>query len=119
MSEIVKDPEILGGMPVFAGTRVPVKNLFDALIGGDSIPEFLDDFPTVTFEQVQAVLENTEGISFDPAVCHGKPVIKGTRVLVSSILGALAGGDSQEDVERDYAITSGQVEAALQFASDK
>lgn len=60
MSEIVKDPEILGGMPVFAGTRVPVKNLFDALIGGDSIPEFLDDFPTVTFEQVQAVLTEAE-----------------------------------------------------------
>ena len=60
MSEIVKDPEILGGMPVFAGTRVPVKNLFDALIGGDSIPEFLDDFPTVTFEQVQAVLAEAE-----------------------------------------------------------
>ena len=60
MSEIVKDPEILGGMPVFAGTRVPVKNLFDALIGGDSIPGFLDDFPTVTFEQVQAVLSEAE-----------------------------------------------------------
>ena len=60
MSEIVKDPEILGGMPVFAGTRVPVKNLFDALIGGDSIPEFLDDFPTVTLEQVQALLSEAE-----------------------------------------------------------
>jgi uncharacterized protein (DUF433 family) len=60
MSEIVKDPEILGGMAVFAGTRVPVKNLFDAIIGGDSIPEFLDDFPTVTFAQVQAVLSEAE-----------------------------------------------------------
>ena len=60
MSEIVKDPEILGGVPVFAGTRVPVKNLRDALIGGDSIPEFLDDFPTVTFEQVQAVLKEAD-----------------------------------------------------------
>lgn len=60
MNVIVKDPEILGGIPVFAGTRVPVKNLFDALIGGDSIPEFLDDFPTVTFEQVREVLEDAE-----------------------------------------------------------
>lgn len=60
----------------------------------------------------------TEGISIDPAVCHGKPVIKGTRVLVSTILGALAGGDSREDVERDYSITTAQISAALQFASD-
>lgn len=60
----------------------------------------------------------TEGISIDPAVCHGKPVIKGTRVLVSTILGALAGGDSREDVEQDYAITPAQISAALQFASD-
>lgn len=60
----------------------------------------------------------TDGISIDPAVCHGKPVIKGTRVLVSTILGALAGGDSREEVERDYSITSDQISAALQFASD-
>lgn len=60
MSEIVKNPEILGGMPVFAGTRVPIKNLFDALIGGDTISEFLDDFPTVTLAQVQSVLAEAE-----------------------------------------------------------
>lgn len=68
MNVIVKDPEILGGIPVFAGTRVPVKNLFDALIGGDSIPEFLDDFPTVTFEQVREALEDA-GFSSTPACC--------------------------------------------------
>ena len=66
VSEIVKDSEILGGLPVFAGTRVPVKNLFDALIGGDSIPEFLDDFPTVTFEQVRAVLSEAEHLIENP-----------------------------------------------------
>ena len=60
MSEVVKDPEILGGVPVFAGTRVPVKNLFDALMGGDSIDEFLDDFPTVKLEQIKTVLEEAE-----------------------------------------------------------
>ncbi|NQX00444.1 DUF433 domain-containing protein [bacterium] len=43
----------------------------------------------------------TEGISIDPAVCHGKPVIQGTRVLVASILGALAGGDSREMIAED------------------
>ena len=51
-SVIVKDPEILGGMPVFRGTRVPVKNLLDYLATGETIDAFLDDFPTVTREQV-------------------------------------------------------------------
>ncbi len=60
----------------------------------------------------------TEGISIDPAVCHGKPVIEGTRVLVSTILGALAGGDSFANVGADYGVSSSQISAALQFASD-
>lgn len=60
MSEVVSDPGILGGMPVFAGTRVPVKNLFDALIAGDSVAEFREDFPTVTVEQIRAVLQAAE-----------------------------------------------------------
>lgn len=56
-SVIVKDPEILGGMPVFRGTRVPVKNLIDYLAAGATIDAFLDDFPTVTREQVIRFLE--------------------------------------------------------------
>lgn len=60
MSEVVSDPGILGGMPVFAGTRVPVKNLFDALIAGDSVAEFREDFPTVAVEQIRAVLQAAE-----------------------------------------------------------
>lgn len=51
------DPEKMSGTPVFFGTRVPIKNLFDYLEGGDSLEIFLDDFPTVTREQVLAVLE--------------------------------------------------------------
>ena len=51
-SVIVKDPEILGGIPVFRGTRVPMKNLIDYLATGETIDAFLDDFPTVTREQV-------------------------------------------------------------------
>lgn len=54
---IERDPEKLGGTPVFAGTRVPVKNLFDYLEGGDGLDIFLDDFPTVTREQALGVLE--------------------------------------------------------------
>jgi len=60
----------------------------------------------------------TRGISIDPAACHGKPVIEGTRVLLSTILGALAGGDSKEMVADDYGLTQEQISAALQFASD-
>jgi uncharacterized protein (DUF433 family) len=51
------EPEILGGQPVFKGTRVPVDTLFDHLENGISINEFLDDFPSVTREQVIAVIE--------------------------------------------------------------
>ena len=51
------DPEILGGTPVFIGTRVPLKNLYDYLEAGDSLDEFLDDFPSVTRELAVAVLE--------------------------------------------------------------
>ena len=54
---ITSDPEILGGTPVFAGTRVPIKNLTDCLEAGDSIDEFLDDFPSVSRAQVVEFLE--------------------------------------------------------------
>lgn len=47
----------LGGTPVFRGTRVPIKNLFDYLEGGDSLDVFLNDFPTVSRDQVVGVLE--------------------------------------------------------------
>lgn len=50
------DPEILGGTPVFYGTRVPIKNLFDYLEAGDSIEVFLEDFDGVQREQVLKVL---------------------------------------------------------------
>ena len=51
------DKEILGGQPVFTGTRVPVESLFDHLEAGVSIEEFLEDFPTVSREQAIALLE--------------------------------------------------------------
>jgi len=51
------DKDILGGQPVFAGTRVPVESLFDHLEAGISIDDFLDDFPTVSKEQAIALLE--------------------------------------------------------------
>jgi uncharacterized protein (DUF433 family) len=51
------DPEIMGGTPVFVGTRVPLQNLIDSLEGGKSIEDFLDGFPSVKREQVIAVIE--------------------------------------------------------------
>ncbi|MGC2529919.1 MAG: DUF433 domain-containing protein [Candidatus Acidiferrum sp.] len=57
---VVKDPEILGGTPVFSGTRVPFQNLLDYLEGGETLDEFLDDFPTVTREAAIAALEQAK-----------------------------------------------------------
>ena len=51
------DPDILGGTPVFAGTRVPVQTLFEYLEAGDSLDKFLDEFPSVGRERAIAVLE--------------------------------------------------------------
>jgi uncharacterized protein (DUF433 family) len=51
------DPEIVSGRPVFVGTRVPAQALLDYLEGGDTIDEFLDDFPSVSREQASSFLE--------------------------------------------------------------
>jgi uncharacterized protein (DUF433 family) len=58
---ICRDPEIMGGTPVFCGTRVPVQALLDYLAAGDSIDEFLEGFPSVSREQVVAFLSSQEG----------------------------------------------------------
>lgn len=60
MDVIIKDPEILGGTPVFRGTRVPLKTLFDYLEGGDTLEEFLDGFPSVSREAAIAALEQAK-----------------------------------------------------------
>lgn len=54
---IVKDSEILGGTPVFAGTRVPIRILFEHLEAGDRLDDFLDNYPTVTRDQAVQVLD--------------------------------------------------------------
>ena len=54
---IVKDPDILGELPIFSGTRVPMHNLISCLAAGETIDTFQDDFPTVTREQVIQFLE--------------------------------------------------------------
>lgn len=57
MLPVHSDPEILGGTPVFVGTRVPAQTLFDYLADGCDLEEFLDNFPTVTREQALLLLE--------------------------------------------------------------
>lgn len=59
-SVVHSDPNILGGTPVFVGTRVPVQALIDYIEGGHSLNEFLDDFPTVTREIAIAALEQAK-----------------------------------------------------------
>ena len=56
-SVVHSDPEISGGTPVFRGTRVPVQSLFDYLEGGETIEQFLDQFPSVSKEQALAALD--------------------------------------------------------------
>lgn len=59
---IHSDPEILGGTPVFVGTRVPLQALIDYLEGGHPLADFLDDFPTVSREQAVAALEEAKDL---------------------------------------------------------
>ncbi len=69
VNEIVIDPKILGGMPVFAGTRVPIQSLFDYLEAGDSLARFLSSFPDVTHDQALAVLEASKASLLREAEC--------------------------------------------------
>ena len=65
MSVIHIDPETMNGEPVFVGTRVPLRNLFDALEHGRSIEEFLESFPTVTRQEAIAALEEAKAALLD------------------------------------------------------
>ena len=69
MKEITIDPEILGGIPVFSGTRVPVQGLFDHLEAGDSVDKFLESFPDVTKEQAITVLEASKASLLRETTC--------------------------------------------------
>ena len=64
MSSVVhSDPEILGGTPVFVGTRVPIVSLFDHLRKGHSIDYFLEDFPSVSRQQVETLLDEAQSMT--------------------------------------------------------
>jgi len=59
-SVVTSSPDVMGGTPVFAGTRVPIENLLDCLEGGESIEDFLEGFPSVSRQQVITFLEETK-----------------------------------------------------------
>jgi uncharacterized protein (DUF433 family) len=67
---ITSSKDILGGTPVFKGTRVPILTFFDYLEGGDNIGDFLDDFPTVTREQVKELLKDLESLLLSKKIAH-------------------------------------------------
>lgn len=60
----------------------------------------------------------SNSIVIDPSICHGKPVIAGTRVPVAIVVGSLAGGMSFDEVAREYDLTEEQIRSALKFAGD-
>ena len=65
---VCRDPEIMGGTPVFCGTRVPVATLIDYLEAGQTIDDFLEGFPSVTREQVVALLEEAKSRMLEPVM---------------------------------------------------
>lgn len=105
MDATSKDPEVLGGELIFAGTRVPVKSLFDHLEGGDSVADFLEGFPPVHREQVMAVLEDIE----DLAVVQSRR--SGPTIEHKEILAALA--DAEADIAAGCLLSSEEVRRSL------
>ncbi|HKG25917.1 MAG TPA: DUF433 domain-containing protein [Thermomicrobiales bacterium] len=67
---IISDPEIMSGTPVFAGTRVPVEAMIDYLKAGDTLDEFLDQFPTVSRDRAVAALEQMGRQAIETARAH-------------------------------------------------
>lgn len=60
-----------------------------------------------------------ERIVIDPKICHGKPVVRGTRTPVAIVVGSLAGGMTNEEVQREYDLTADDIHAALAFAAQR
>jgi uncharacterized protein (DUF433 family) len=63
-------------------------------------------------------MNGPDRITIDPKICHGKPVIRGTRMPVTLVVGSLAGGMTFEEVQREYDLTAEDIRAALKFVSD-
>ena len=105
MDATSQDPEVQGGELIFAGTRVPVKSLFDHLESGDSIEDFLEGFPSVHREQVMAVLGDIE----DLAVVQTRR--SESTIAHEDILAALA--EAEADIAAGRLLSSEEVRRGL------
>jgi uncharacterized protein (DUF433 family) len=141
------DPEILGGTPVFVGTRVPLRNLIDYPRTGHSLDEFLDAFPSVSREQANVLAAMHAGrtprvrsrsprtrsivgfvfsggvmqrvVHSDPEILGGTPVFVGTRVPVKNLIDYLEAGDSLDEfLDAFPSVTREQAIAALELARE-
>jgi len=110
MDATSQDPEVLGGEPVFAGTRVSVRSLFDHLEGGDSIEHFLEGFPSVRRDQVLAVLEDVA----DLAVAQSRS--SESTIEHKEILAALA--DAEADIAAGRLLSTEEVRRSLNVDSN-
>lgn len=145
MGVIVRNPEILGGTPVFRGTRVPVQALFEYLEGGETLEEFLEGFPTVSRETAVAALEEAKELlrtlnadpqwgkdrgpmaaldwSHCPAVesipgkVSGAWLFKGTRMPVAIVFQNLEAGATVEEIMEWFDLTREQIKSVLDFAA--
>ena len=128
------DPQIMHGTPCFAGTRVPVKNLFDYIEAGSPLDEFLEDFPSVSREQAVAVPEiagemvnswynpgmDNSPVQSDPEILSGTPCFAGTRVPVKNLFDYLARGRTLDYfLSQVPTVTREQALAVLDLASRK
>jgi uncharacterized protein (DUF433 family) len=67
---------------------------------------------------IRSVMTASDRIIIDPAICHGKPVIRGSRVPVTIVVGSLAGGMSFDEIQREYDLSAEDIRAALKFAGE-
>lgn len=93
------DPEIMSGTPVFVGTRVPFRTFIDYLVGGQTLAEFLDDFPTVRREQAVAALEEAT-----QRPIHLQGAVEGAAMKGSALLEAASRLEVSERIELVEAI---------------
>jgi uncharacterized protein (DUF433 family) len=121
----------LAGKPVIRGTRVAVHQIISDLAEGTAPVELLRTY-SITEDDVRAALawatdtvweevvhlKPRERVSVDSGVVGGKPVIRGTRVPVQTVLGALAGGSTVDEVAKDWMISREDVLAALRYGAD-
>jgi len=110
MDATSQNPEVLGGEPVFAGTRVPVKSLFDHVENGDSIEHFLEGFPSVRRDQVLAALEHVE----DLAVAQSRS--SESTIGHKEILAALS--DAEADIGAGRLLSPEEVRRSLDLDSN-